>query len=173
MMASRAVKELKEVRNIRPGFYKGRLRGLLNAAFETITHGYSPWTLQLHEDYKQTKPLASQPRIHYPKPDGKLTFSKTDSVRLTGTNHTENQPCHLIIKDPKLIIPVNYKTYGGPEQYYCPAKVYEYVEINGKNQLQINAQNCIHCKTCSIKDPSNNIEWVPPQGGEGPKYSET
>ena len=173
MMSSFVVDELKRARNIRPGFYRGRFFGLVNAAFETVTFGHSPWTLQLHEDYKQTQPLSKQKRLSYPLPDGKLTFSKTDSVRLTGTNHTENQPCHLIVKNPKLIIPVNYNTYGGPEQYYCPAKVYEYVDVNGKKRLQINAQNCIHCKTCAIKDPSDNIEWIPPQGGEGPKYSET
>jgi electron-transferring-flavoprotein dehydrogenase len=166
-------RELKRVRNIRPGFYTGRIRGLLNAAFETATYGLAPWTLSLERDESKLKPIAGQPKQHYPKPDGKRFFSKTDSVRLTGTNHTEDQPCHLIIKDPSRVIPINYKIYGGPEQYYCPANVYEYVKTDHKLALQINAQNCIHCKTCAIKDPGNNIEWVPPQGGEGPRYSET
>ena len=166
-------RELKKVRNIRPGFYRGRLAGFMNAAFETVTFGLSPWTLRLENDAKKLRPIADYPPRHYPKPDGKRYFSKTDSVRLTGTNHTEDQPCHLVIKDPKRVIPINYAIYGGPEQFYCPANVYEYIKTNQKVVLQINGQNCIHCKTCAIKDPGDNIEWLLPQGGEGPRYSET
>ena len=173
MQQSEIVQELKSVRNIRPGFYRGRVLGLINAGFETITMGLSPWTIQLDADNEKLKPQSCQPPINYPKADGKLIFSKTDSVRLTATNHNEDQPCHLIIKDPSLVIPINFKKYGGPEQYYCPANVYEYVKDGQDYKLQINAQNCIHCKTCAIKDPNNNIKWVPPQGGEGPRYSET
>lgn len=173
MRSSRILRELKSVRNIRPGFYKGIVTGLFNAAFETLTMGLTPWTLKLREDYKSLKPKKQYKKTKVPKPDGTLIFSKTDSVRLTGTNHTEDQPCHLIIKDPNITITKNYNIYGGPEQYYCPANVYEYIKVDGNLKLQINAQNCIHCKTCSIKDPNANIEWVPPQGGEGPIYSET
>lgn len=173
MHATTAMHELKRVRNIRPGFYRGRTWGLLNAVFETITFGYSPWTLRLSEDHKHLQPLAQVRTILYPKADGKLILSKLDAVRLTGTNHTENQPCHLILKEPKRAVQINYARYGGPEQYYCPANVYEYIESDGVKKLQINAANCIHCKSCAIKDPTANINWVPPQGGEGPKYSET
>lgn len=173
MEQSRIWRELSSVRNIRPGFYRGRIFGLCNAVFETITMGLSPWTLKLRADYKTLKPKKNYTKPIWPKPDGVLTFAKTDSIRLTGTNHTEDQPCHLIIKDPSITMTKNYNVYGGPEQYYCPANVYEYVTIDNKLQLQINAQNCIHCKTCSIKDPNENIQWKPPQGGEGPLYSET
>lgn len=175
LFKSIGIKELKQVRNIRPGFYKGRFIGLINAAFETLVRGLTPWTLTLKDDVKSLQPITSQKKITYTKPDGVLTFSKTDSVRLTATNHEEDQPCHLIIKNPDIVIPINYEKFGGPEQYYCPANVYEYVELKGKTALQINAQNCIHCKTCAIKGQANteNIVWIPPQGGEGPKYSET
>lgn len=168
-----AMNELKRVRNIRPGFYRGRLWGLANAAFETITFGQSPWTLALSEDRQHLSPRKNIKKIHYPKPDGKFIFSKLDALRLTGTNHSENQPCHLVLTNPDQAVPINYQRYGGPEQYYCPANVYEYIQDGQSKKLQINAQNCIHCKTCAIKDPTANIQWVPPQGGEGPKYSET
>ncbi|MEC8461017.1 MAG: electron transfer flavoprotein-ubiquinone oxidoreductase [Pseudomonadota bacterium] len=167
------MRELKQCRNIRPGFYRGLWVGLANAALETITFGKLPWTLSLREDHNRLKPLKAIKPITYPKPDGKISFRKLDSVRLTGTNHAENQPCHLKIKNDKTPIKINYKIYGGPESYYCPAAVYEYVKIDGRVVFQINAQNCIHCKTCDIKDPTQNIQWVPPQGGEGPRYSDT
>ena len=166
--------ELNQVRNIRPGFYQGLWPGLINAAFESyLSFGYSPWTLSLREDHKQLQPATNFTPIPYPKPDGTLSFSKLESVRLSGTNHTEDQPCHLILKDPNLAIPQNYNLYAGPESRYCPANVYEYVKIDDKMTLQINGQNCVHCKSCSIKDPNQNIRWVLPQGGEGPRYRET
>jgi electron-transferring-flavoprotein dehydrogenase len=173
MHATVAMRELKRIRNIRPGFYHGRLWGLINAAFETVTFGHTPWTLSLSEDRKHLQPLKTVKKINYPKPDGKLILSKLDALRLSGTNHSENQPCHLVLSDPGRAVPVNYQKYGGPEQYYCPANVYEYIQDGKTKKLQINAQNCIHCKTCAIKDPTANIQWIPPQGGEGPKYSET
>jgi electron-transferring-flavoprotein dehydrogenase len=173
MAKSKAIQELKRVRNIRPGFYRGRLWGLGNALLETALHGYSPWTYSLVADHTKLQPKDLCTTITYPKPDGNYIFSKTDSVRLSATNHTEDQPCHLILKDPSKAYAINYKKFGGPEQYYCPANVYEYVMIQGKASLQINGQNCIHCKTCAVKDPNRNIKWVPPQGGEGPRYSET
>lgn len=166
--------ELKKARNIRPGFYQGLWAGLVNAAFESyISFGHSPWTLSLRLDHTQLQPAKKYSPIGYPKPDGKISFSKLESVRLSGTNHAEDQPCHLIIKNPRLPIPQNYTIYAGPESRYCPANVYEYVKIDGKVQLQINGQNCVHCKSCSIKDPNQNIRWVPPQGGDGPRYRET
>lgn len=167
-------KELKCVRNIRPGFKKGLWTGLFNAGLETISMGYSPWTLSHHEDHKQTITKYNAEKINYPKPDGQISFDVLTSVRLTGTNHAENQPCHLQILDKKIPIEVNYNQYDSPETRYCPAKVYEIVKDDqGEPKLQINAQNCIHCKTCDIKDFSQNINWVTPQGGDGPNYSDT
>ena len=173
LKGSWVAKELKRCRNIRPGFYKGLVFGLCNAVWETVSFGLSPWTLALRKDHTQLKPKSAVVFVHYPKPDGVLSFSKLESVRLTGTNHQEGQPCHLKLKNLEVPMQVNYPKYGGPEAFYCPAKVYEYVTIDGKTQLQINSQNCIHCKTCDIKDPTQNIVWVVPQGGDGPRYSET
>src|SRR5690606_35728787 len=110
------------------------------------------------------------PKIDYPKPDGVLTFDRLSSVFLSNTNHEEEQPCHLQLKDPSLAISVNFAKYDSPEQRYCPAAVYEIVQEDAGPRLQINAANCIHCKTCDIKDPTQNINWVVPQGGEGPIY---
>ncbi len=172
MEKSWVFKELYRSRNIRPGFYRGRLMGLLNAGFETITFGMSPWTLKNHKDYQQLQAANKYQPIDYPKPDGVISFDKLSSVRLSGTNHSEDQPCHLHVHDPNKSYPINYKIYAGPESRYCPANVYEYAEIDGKVKLQINGQNCVHCKSCSIKDPLQNIQWVPPQGGEGPLYTE-
>lgn len=167
-------KELKKVRNIRPGFQKGLWPGLANAGLETLTIGQMPWTLKHHEDHLQTQKKLDVKPLSYPKPDGVISFDVLTSVRLTGTNHAEDQPCHLQIGDKKIPIEVNYKQYDAPETRYCPAKVYEIVkDAQGQPQLQINAQNCIHCKTCDIKDLKQNINWVPPQGGEGPNYSDT
>jgi electron-transferring-flavoprotein dehydrogenase len=171
--ASWVHQELHQVRNVRPGFHRGLWLGMANAAFETyISRGHSPWTLKNRSDHKSLKKAADIIAIQYPKADGKITFDKMSSVYLSGTNHEENQPCHLQLADPDLAISLNLKEYGSPEQYYCPAGVYEIVYNKNKEaRLQINAQNCVHCKTCDIKDPSQNINWVTPEGGGGPNYS--
>ncbi len=163
--------ELYKVRNIRPGFRFGLLAGLALAAFETyITRGKSPWTLKNHADHLSLKPANQSLKIDYPKPDGKLTFDRLSSVYLSNTFHEENQPCHLKLRDKTLAISVNYEEYASPETRYCPASVYEIVESKYGPKLQINAQNCIHCKTCDIKDPRQNIVWTAPEGGGGPNY---
>lgn len=163
--------ELYKARNIRPGFRYGLWIGLFNAAFETyVSHGKSPWTLKNHADYSTLLPAAKAKKIEYPKPDGVLTFDRLSSVYLSNTYHEENQPCHLKLRDPKLAIEVNYRQYNSPETRYCPAAVYEIVEEEAGPRLQINAQNCIHCKTCDIKDPRQNILWCAPEGGGGPNY---
>lgn len=172
LRASWIIEELHKVRNIRPGFYHGRLSGLLNAGFETLTFGHSPWTLSNRVDHLQLEKANEHTPPNYIKPDGVISFDKLTSVRLSSTNHTENQPTHLIRKDPSKSFPINYQQYAGPEARYCPANVYEYASIEGEIKLQINGQNCVHCKTCSIKDPIQNLKWVPPQGGEGPLYTE-
>lgn len=171
-------RELFAVRNIRPGFHYGLIVGLLNAAWETLTRGKSPWTLRHHADHKALKPANKMAKIAYPKPDGVLTFDRLSSVYISNTNHTEDQPVHLQLKNPDVAIKTNLKTFDSPESRYCPAGVYEIVydvpDDNGVTKgprLQINAQNCVHCKTCDIKDPTQNINWVPPQGGEGPRYT--
>lgn len=163
--------ELKKARNIRPGFRYGLWVGLANAAFETyISRGMSPWTLTHHADYAALKPATQCKKINYPKPDGKLTFDRLSSVYLANTYHAENQPVHLKLSDNTLAIKVNYQTYASPETRYCPAAVYEIIGEGNKTQLQINAPNCIHCKTCDIKDPKQNIIWTAPEGGGGPNY---
>ena len=135
------------------------------AAIDTVLlRGRAPWTFKHSEDHNSLS--KHYKKINYPKPDNTLTFDKTSSLYLSGTNHADNQPCHLRLKDPTIAVEINLKKYGGPEQYYCPAGVYEFIQ----NKLQINAQNCVHCKTCDIKDPTQNIEWVPPEGGGGPRY---
>lgn len=164
--------ELYSVRNIRPGFKFGLIPGLINAAFETyITKGHSPWTLKNHADHTSLTPANKAKQINYPKPDGILTFDRLSSVFLSNTFHEENQPCHLRLKQPKLAIDVNLASYASPESRYCPAGVYEIVEEENGPRLQINAQNCIHCKTCDIKDPRQNIVWTAPEGGGGPNYT--
>ncbi len=163
--------ELYKVRNIRPGFRYGLLVGFANAAFETyISRGHSPWTLANHADYLNLKPAKNALKIDYPKPDGIITFDRLSSVYLSNTFHEENQACHLILRDKNLSIDVNYKIYASPETRYCPAGVYEIIEEKTGPKLQINAQNCIHCKTCDIKDPRQNIIWKAPEGGGGPNY---
>nr|WP_237758288.1 electron transfer flavoprotein-ubiquinone oxidoreductase [Legionella londiniensis] len=163
--------ELYKVRNVRPGFRYGLFFGLLNAAFETyISHGRSPWTLANHADHLTLKPASESEKINYPKADGVLTFDRLSSVYLANTFHEENQPCHLKLRDESLAIDVNYKLYASPESRYCPASVYEIVDEDSSPKLQINAQNCIHCKTCDIKDPRQNIVWQAPEGGGGPNY---
>lgn len=163
--------ELYKVRNIRPGFRHGLIAGLANAAFETyLSRGKSPWTLTNHDDHLMLHGAKKSKKIDYPKPDGVLTFDRLSSVYLTNTFHEENQPSHLKLLDKKLAIDVNYKEYASPETRYCPAAVYEIVEEASGPRLQINAQNCIHCKTCDIKDPRQNIIWHAPEGGGGPNY---
>lgn len=163
-------RELYKVRNIRPGFKYGLYVGMLNAAFETyISRGHSPWTMTNHADYSSLQTTKKSKKIEYQKPDNKLSFDRLSSVYLSNTFHEENQPCHLIIKNPELILK-NYELYASPETRYCPAAVYEIIEKDNQPQLQINAQNCIHCKTCDIKDPFQNILWKAPEGGGGPNY---
>jgi len=166
-------KELYKVRNIRPSFNRGFYFGMMYSALDTyIFRGNAPWTFKHHEDHKSLKKAADAPKIDYPKPDGVVSFDRNSSVFLSGTNHEENQPAHLTLKDASVPIAHNLALYDAPEQRYCPAGVYEIVrEDDGSNpRLQINAQNCVHCKTCDIKDPTQNIRWVTPEGGGGPNY---
>ena len=163
--------ELKQVRNIRPGFHKGLWFGLINAAWETLTRGLSPWTLRNHADHAQLRKAKDCARIEYPKADGVLTFDLLTNLSYSNTNHAEDQPAHLILKNPDVPLAVNLREYDEPAQRYCPAGVYEIVkDEHGELKFQINAQNCVHCKTCDIKDPSQNINWTVPQGGGGPNY---
>ncbi|MBV6305275.1 electron transfer flavoprotein-ubiquinone oxidoreductase [Candidimonas humi] len=166
--------ELNKARNFKQWFKKGRTVGTLMTGIEQwLLKGRMPWTLHRRKpDYASLKPAAECARIDYPKPDGKLTFDRLSSVFISNTNHDENEPIHLTLKDPSVPVKVNLARYGGPEARYCPAGVYEFVKTEtGDDRLQINAQNCVHCKTCDIKDPTQNIVWVAPQGGEGPVYN--
>jgi len=170
--------ELKTARNFKQWFKKGRLVGTLMTGVERwflprIGIKSPPWTRHHHvPDNAMLKPAADCPRIDYPKPDGVLTFDRLSSVYLSNTNHEENQPPHLTLKDVSVPVQINLKTYAGPESRYCPAGVYEFVKgPDGCDRLQINAQNCVHCKTCDIKDPTQNIVWVAPEGGGGPNYA--
>ncbi len=164
--------ELHRVRNIRPSFRWGLLPALAYSAFDTyVLKGNAPWTMGHHADNDSLAKAAAAPRIAYPRPDGKLTFDRLSSVFISNTNHEEDQPCHLTLKDPSVPTRVNLAEYDGPEQRYCPAGVYEFVDDgSGGRRLHINAQNCVHCKTCDIKDPTQNIVWVTPEGGGGPNY---
>lgn len=165
------IKDLYKVRNIRPGFRYGLIPGLILAAIETyITRGYEPWTFKNYADYQNLLLAKYSKPIHYPKPDGILTFDRLSSVFLSNTYHEEDQPPHLVLKDPTMAINVNYNMYNSPETRYCPAQVYEIVQTNSGPTLQINAQNCLHCKACDIKDPKQNIVWQAPEGGGGPNY---
>jgi len=170
--ASWVWEELARVRNIRPSFRWGLLGGIAYSAIDTyLLGGRAPWTLRNHVDHLALKPAADCTPIDYPKPDGKVSFDRLSSVFVSNTNHEENQPAHLTLKDPRVPIETNLRLYDAPEQRYCPAGVYEIVrEDNGVPRLQINAQNCVHCKTCDIKDPTQNINWVVPEGGGGPNY---
>lgn len=164
-------RELKKVRNIRPSFKKGLYAGLLYSALDTyILRGKAPWTLQHHTDHTSLKPAKQANKINYPKPDGTISFDRLSSVFLSNTNHQENQPCHLTLKDQNIPIDTNLALYDAPETRYCPAGVYEIIEENNQPKLQINSQNCVHCKTCDIKDPTQNIKWVTPEGSGGPNY---
>jgi len=165
--------ELHAVRNIRPGFAKfGFWGGMINAAFETyVTRGRSPWTLTHHADHTVTRPAADSPRIAYPKPDGVLTFDRLSSVYLSNTNHAEDQPAHLKLRNVETWTAVNWARFASPESRYCPAGVYEAMGTDTATpHLVINAQNCVHCKACDIKDPEQNIDWCTPEGGGGPNY---
>ncbi|MSO92446.1 MAG: electron transfer flavoprotein-ubiquinone oxidoreductase [Rhodospirillales bacterium] len=163
--------ELYRVRNIRPAFHKGLLPGLVYAALDTyILGGRAPWTLHHRPDHASLKRKDQCKPIPYPKPDGKVTFDKLSSVFVSNTRHEENQPPHLRLKDPQVAVNVNLALYDGPEQRYCPAGVYEFVGEGEERRLQINAANCVHCKTCDIKDPLQNINWTVPEGGGGPNY---
>ena len=136
-----------------------------------LFRGRAPWTLRYgHADHGRLRKAADTKRIEYPRPDGELTFDKLSSVFLSGTNHEENQPVHLTLRDEATPLAVNLADYAGPEERFCPAGVYEFVEEGEDRRLQINAQNCVHCKTCDIKDPTQNIVWVAPEGGGGPNY---
>jgi electron-transferring-flavoprotein dehydrogenase len=166
--------ELHAARNFKPWMSKGLWLGsLMFGIDQLLLRGKAPWTLHNRTpDHAKLKPAADFAPIHYPKPDGVITFDRLSSVFLSSTNHEEDQPCHLQLRDAALPINVNLAFYDAPEQRYCPAGVYEILrDAAGNNpRLQINAQNCVHCKTCDIKDPRQNINWVVPQGGEGPTY---
>ncbi|EGF31798.1 Electron transfer flavoprotein-ubiquinone oxidoreductase [Oxalobacteraceae bacterium IMCC9480] len=165
--------ELHVARNFKPWMSKGLLTGALMVGIDQIVfRGKAPWTLRhKHADHECLKPAANYTPIVYPKPDGKLTFDRLSSVFISNTNHAEDQPIHLTLKDAAVPVNVNLARYAGPEARYCPAGVYEYVKTDaGADRLQINAQNCVHCKTCDIKDPTQNIVWVTPEGGGGPGY---
>ncbi|MSO69186.1 MAG: electron transfer flavoprotein-ubiquinone oxidoreductase [Alphaproteobacteria bacterium] len=163
-------RELREVRNCRPAYRFGLVLGTLISGFELWSRGVLPWTLGHHEDHRALKPAARSRRIDYPKPDGVVSFDKLSSVFISNTNHEEDQPVHLKLRDPSVAIRLNLSLYDAPEQRYCPAGVYEIVTEAAGPRLQINAQNCVHCKTCDIKDPSQNINWTVPEGGGGPNY---
>ena len=165
--------ELNKARNFKQWFKKGRTVGTLMTGVEQfVLRGHVPWTLRrAAADHTYLKPAAECQPIQYPKPDGKLTFDRLSSVFISNTNHEENQPAHLTLKDASVPVGINLAKFAGPEARYCPAGVYEYVKNEDQSdRLQINAQNCVHCKTCDIKDPAQNITWVPPEGGGGPNY---
>jgi len=169
-------KDLKRVRNAKPAIHKyGAFWGTLYAGFDmwmnNIGLGFlMPWTFSHDKDHECLIPAKDAEKINYPKPDGKITFDKLSSVFLSNTNHAEDQPCHLTLKDEKVPVEINYNIYAGPEARFCPAGVYEFLDEGEGVKLQINAQNCVHCKTCDIKDPTQNINWITPEGGGGPNY---
>ncbi|WP_439596325.1 4Fe-4S dicluster domain-containing protein [Falsiroseomonas sp.] len=177
LKASWVWSELEGVRNIRPGFAKyGFWGGMAAAALDTyVFRGKAPWTWGHHADHETLKPAAESKKIAYPKPDGVLTFDRLSSVFLSNTNHEEHQPSHLVLRDPAAWKGTNWQKFASPESRYCPAAVYEAVGEEagngpGEMHLVINAQNCVHCKTCDIKDPLQNIDWKTPEGGGGPNY---
>jgi electron-transferring-flavoprotein dehydrogenase len=165
--------ELYKARNFKPFMGQGLYTGTLMVGIDQVLfRGRAPWTVHHKKpDHEYLRPASEFKPIVYPKPDGKLTFDRLSSVFISNTNHEEHQPVHLTLKDPNVPVDINLHIYAGPEQRYCPAGVYEYVTSDeGKEKLQINAQNCVHCKTCDIKDPTQNIVWVTPEGGGGPNY---
>ena len=171
--------DLYKVRNVKPGLKWGTVLGSLHGGAHMWLNDLGlgalvGWTLHHGEpDNASLKPATQMPRIDYPKSDGVITFDKLSSVFLSNTNHEEDQPSHLQLRDPTIPVKVNLARYDGPEARYCPAGVYEFVDDEGAGgkRLQINAQNCVHCKTCDIKDPLQNIHWVTPEGGGGPTYT--
>ena len=165
--------ELKKARNFKPWMGKGLYLGTLMVGIEQkLLGGNVPWTIHTKlADHQYLKPAAQCEKIDYPKPDGKITFDRLSSVFISNTNHEENQPAHLTLKNPVVPVVTNLAIFDGPEQRYCPAGVYEFVDGDAGKQLQINAQNCVHCKTCDIKDPTQNIVWLNPEGTGGPNYS--
>jgi electron-transferring-flavoprotein dehydrogenase len=165
--------ELHRARNFKPYLDMGLVTGaMLWGIDQLVFRGKTPWTLhRTQADHEKLRPAAECTPIKYPKPDGTITFDKLSSVFLSNTNHEENQPAHLTLKDPAVPVAWNLAVYAGPEQRYCPAGVYEFVkDDDGGDRLQINFQNCVHCKTCDIKDPRQNIVWVTPEGAGGPNY---
>jgi electron-transferring-flavoprotein dehydrogenase len=176
--ASWAHDELHASRNFKQWFKKGNAVGTLMAGIEQwllprLGLKSAPWTIHHHvPDHQRLRDAAAAASIAYPKPDGVLTFDRLSSVFISNTNHEENQPAHLTLKDASVSVAVNLARYAGPESRYCPAAVYEFVkDAEGADRLQINAANCVHCKTCDIKDPTQNIVWVTPEGGGGPNYA--
>ena len=171
--ASWAGQELARARNIRPGFRLGVWAGLAHAALDQLLlRGYAPWTLwHGGEDRARLRPHAAQP-TEQTSPDGRLTFDLMSSLALAHTQHAEDQPVHLVLRDPGAAVAVNLARYGGPEARYCPAGVYEFLADGDAPRLQINYANCLHCKACDIKDPGGNIRWVTPEGGSGPSYAD-
>jgi electron-transferring-flavoprotein dehydrogenase len=170
-------KDLKKVRNVKPLWSKfGLTASLMLGGVDMWVQslfGFSPFGTVKHgkNDAQATGKAADYPEIEYPKPDGKLSFDRLTNVSFAATNHEESQPCHLKLTDPDLPISVNLPEFAEPAQRYCPAGVYEVVKEDGKDpRFVINFQNCVHCKTCDIKDPSQNITWTVPQGGDGPNY---
>jgi len=165
--------ELHVARNVKPWLNKGLYLGsIMTGIDQLLFRGKAPWTLHhSHADHECLKPASQFSPINYPKPDGKLTFDRLSSVFISNTNHAEDQPIHLTLKNPSVPVDVNLAQYAGPEARYCPAGVYEFVKNDDNtDRLQINAQNCVHCKTCDIKDPTQNIVWITPEGGGGPNY---
>jgi electron-transferring-flavoprotein dehydrogenase len=164
--------ELHKARNFKPWMSKGLYLGTAMVGIDQVLfRGRAPWTLQHeHADHETLVEKSKAAPIQYPKPDGVLTFDRLTDLSFSNTNHNEDQPAHLTLKDPSVPVKINLEKYAGPEQRYCPAGVYEFVGDEGSKRLQINAQNCVHCKTCDIKDPTQNIVWVAPEGGGGPNY---
>ena len=164
--------ELHKARNFKPWMSKGLYLGTAMVGIDQVLfRGKAPWTLQHdHADHETLVEKSKATPIQYPKPDGVLTFDRLTDLSFSNTNHNEDQPAHLTLKDPSVPVKINLEKYAGPEQRYCPAGVYEFVGDEGSKRLQINAQNCVHCKTCDIKDPTQNIVWVAPEGGGGPNY---
>jgi len=164
--------ELHKARNFKPWMSKGLYLGTMMVGIDQVLfRGKAPWTLQHgHADHETLSPKSESQPIQYPKPDGVLTFDRLTDLSFSNTNHGEDQPAHLTLKDASVPTRINLEKYAGPESRYCPAGVYEFVDLDTKPRLQINAQNCVHCKTCDIKDPTQNIVWVAPEGGGGPNY---
>jgi len=169
--------ELDTSKNFKQWFKKGMYVGMIMTGVEQwllpkLGIKVAPWTIHRTEaDHTRLLPAAQCAKIDYPKPDGKITFDRLSSVFVSNTNHTEHQPAHLTLKNASVPVQINLAKYAGPESRYCPAGVYEYVKVDEQDKLVINAQNCVHCKTCDIKDPTQNIVWITPEGGGGPNYS--